>query len=386
MQLSERIARRRLNSMPETLVADWEKLDPSSHLNEPVGRGSVLERTLDSMEPLFDGDRPSNIVVWGPKGIGKSAIVISLLSKLTAEFTESRSKLYTATRSGSARDSPRFAYVDTRRASSRYKLYSRILEYLTGESVPERGFGTGDLETRIRSELAGSAGAVVAVDHVDETGVLDDESLVSALSTFENVSWITIGRTRPTATNLLAGAANIEVPTYRDHELIDLLTVRANKGLTTGITHAQARTITEWADGDAHDALAVLFTAALVASDAGRNTLQTGDIEAAIEQTPSTSASIGRVLSLRETKQDVLDALLELDGDHRKTIETTAEAIAVNSSLTQTTVRRYLYELANEGFLQRVEAESIPDGGGRKPSQLIPCFPAPVYRKLRSLE
>lgn len=386
MDLAERIARRRVNSTAEDLVADWEKLDPSVHLDEPVGRGSVLERILDAMEPLFRGEVPSNLAVWGPQGTGKSAIVVSLLSTLTDEFTESRSRLYTATRGGETRDRVRFAYADARRTSSEHKLYYSILEHLTPESVPERGIGTETLRDRIATELAGSPGAVVAIDHVGESEAIDQASLSTMATEFENAAWITIGRSSPESLSPGEMAAQVEVPAYRTHELIDLLTVRANRGLTAGVSHAQARRIAEWADGDAHDALVALFTAAMAARESGNAQVRDADVDVAIDRASPDAVPVGRVLALSENRQTVLETLFEIPEGRRETIETTADAIAANSSLTQTTVRRFLYELADDGFLEKVRTDATPPGGGRRATRLEPRFPVAVFRQLRSLE
>lgn len=382
MDLAERIARRRSNSTDEDLLADVEKLDPSRHLEEPVGRGSLFERFLDVLEPVFDGDLPSDVVVRGPGGAGKSAVVVALLSELSEELSGVRSGLYTTTRGGPAGDHVRFAYVDARRASSRHKLYYGVLESLTRESVPERGVGTGDLRERIRAELADTPGAVVAVDHLDENGELGGAAGELA-DEFDDVAWITIGRSDPAPPSQLA--AEIEVPPYRTHELVDLLTIRANRALTTGISHEQARRIASWAEGDAHDALACLFTAATAAQDAGHARVRDADIGLAIDRTPRDCAPVGRVLALSENRQAVLAALLDLSEERRGTIERTADAVAADSSLTRATVRRFLYELADQDLLEKVPADEPGPEGGRRPTRLEPRFPATVFRRLRSL-
>ncbi|WP_434531514.1 Cdc6/Cdc18 family protein (plasmid) [Haloarcula sp. NS06] len=385
MDLAERISRRRVSSTTEDIVANWEKLDPTIHLDEPVGRGSVLEQILDTLETLFNGELPPNLVVRGPAGVGKSAIVISLLSKLADELAESRSRRYTATRGGKRRDRIRFAYTDARHASSLHKLYHSVLEYLTNEPVPERGIGTDDLRERIESELTGTPGAVIAIDHADEGDMIDAATLKRLDEEFGNASLITIGRSDPQLITPGQMAAQIEVPAYRTHELIDLLTVRASHGLTSGITHAQARTITSWAEGDAHDALVALFTAAMSASESGHAQLRDADIKIGIDRSPLDGVSLGRVLTLSENKQVVLERLFDVPEEQRVSIETTAETIAANSALTKTTVRRFLYELADENVLKKVRAETAPGNNGRRPTRLEPLFPVAVFKQLRSL-
>jgi Fe2+ or Zn2+ uptake regulation protein len=84
------------------------------------------------------------------------------------------------------------------------------------------------------------------------------------------------------------------------------------------------------------------------------------------------------VLSLPENRQAVLDALLE--GGASGSIETIAGTVSAEMDLSTGTVTRFLYELAEDGILQRVEIGENEHG----PSGVVPRFPTMVYRKLRS--
>lgn len=363
-------------------MADWDPLDPTYHLDEPVGRGAMFERVLDTLEPLFDGELPPNCVVEGGAGAGKSAMLSALLSKLNDHFDESRTRRYTATRHGGTKDRPRFAYVDRHRATTRHKLYLRILEFVSDESVPNRGLGTDALETRIRDELAGSRGVVVVLDHVDESASVD-EGLEHVLGGFDNVAWVVVVRSHDRRLRPLRTASHIQIPPYRTHELVDLLTARANSGLTTGLTHSQARRVAEWADGDAHDAVAGLHAATLVARDAGHTRIHDADIEVGTKQVPREGVSLGRVLALRENHQQVLSTLLRLDDRQRLTVEAASDAVAAQTPLSRTTVRRYLYELLDTNVLKRGAHEMNRTNGGEPPNRLAPNFAAVVFESLR---
>jgi len=60
----------------------------------------------------------------------------------------------------------------------------------------------------------------------------------------------------------------VTVPAYRDHELVDVVTDRVSTGLAAGaLDHGAVRELADWADGNAHDALAALFGAAVLASE-----------------------------------------------------------------------------------------------------------------------
>jgi predicted transcriptional regulator len=97
---------------------------------------------------------------------------------------------------------------------------------------------------------------------------------------------------------------------------------------------------------------------------------------------PRDGADAAAVLALSENRKRVLDALLALDDEEAATIADAAAAIAARADPSEATVKRYLYELADEGVLARVPA--TVERGGREPSRVEPRFPTRVYRRLRA--
>lgn len=83
----------------------------------------------------------------------------------------------------------------------------------------------------------------------------------------------------------------------------------------------------------------------------------------------------------------MLRRLVDLDEAATESVDAAAEAItdAGSVDLPTGTVKRFLYELAEAGVVQRVTAPG--DGGaGRPPSRLEPRFPTLVFRRLYDLE
>ncbi|HMB49655.1 Cdc6/Cdc18 family protein [Natronoarchaeum rubrum] len=378
MDLSERIARRLETTSGGGFIVDESALNPAVHLPEPVGRGSVLEQVLDALGPVFDGECPQDIAVWGPSGGGKSAVLTALFSQLNESLGRSEDAIWTSTRGTAAVARAQFAYVDARRTDSDFQYYHAILESISPDPVPRRGVGTDELRERLNETVTERTGAVVvAVDHLSET----DDDVAHVRSLLEPVA---------AGTSLVIVAEepltewsgrSVEVPAYRPHALVDLLTERASYGLASGaVTHDQARRIADWADGDAHDALAALFGAAIAAQrdDAGR--VRERDVEAGIDAVPDDCVQIGRVLSLPENRRSVLAELLATDG-HRQPISDAAAAIGERTDLSPSTVQRYLYELAEDGLLTR-EAIEDRDSNGRQPTRVRPRFPTLVFERL----
>jgi len=389
MDIDARIKRRQRRTDGRRLVDDYESLSPVAHVEEPSDRGPLFERLLDHLDPVFDGQLPPNAYVSGPAGAGKSAVVTALFSHLDRLSTETRSIIHTSTRAATP-TSPAFAYVDLRETTSEFAFYHGVLDALVEESVPDHGISTADLRQRLHDLLGGSrTGVVVAVDHVCEPEGTSGETLVDRFAGLpSNVSWLAVGRRDPEAVVLTEyTATEIRVASYRRETLVDLLMTRASLGLTRqGLDHELARRIAEWADGNAHDAMAALFVAAVRATEDERTRLSEADVTAALEEVPRGSISLARVLALPTNKQLVLRELVDLDAGDRASVTATTEAIGAvpTVDLSPGTVKRYLYEMAEIGVVERVQSE-ITDGQGRPPSRVELRFPPTAFRRLYDL-
>ena len=102
---------------------------------------------------------------------------------------------------------------------------------------------------------------------------------------------------------------------------------------------------------------------------------------------PRPCASLGRVLALPPNRQRVLRALVELPEADRKSVDTATEAIVRSPriELSAGTVKRFVYELAEAGIVERVREETT-NGHGRPPSRVEPSFPTRVFRRLHDLQ
>ena len=389
MDIDARIKRRRRRTDDPRLIRDYESLSPLAHVEEPSGRGPVLERLLDHLDPVFDGHLPPNAYVHGPFGSGKSAVVTALFAHLRRLSTETRSVIHTSTRAASP-SVPGFVYVDLRETTSEFAFYRSVLDALVEEPIPEHGVSTTDIRTRLHDRLGASpTGVVVAVDHVDGSDDTDVDDLIDLLAGLpSNLSWLAVGRTPPDRTPLSEFTATaIRVDGYGQQALVDVVMARSSRGLVPqALDHALARRIAEWADGNAHDALAVLFVAADRANHEGRTRLTDGDAADAIDEIPRPSVSLGRVLTLPANELLVLRELVDLDAADRASVTATTEAIGSRPAvdLSPSTVKRYLYELAEAGIVERVPSER-EKGRGRPPSRIELRFPPTVFRRLYDL-
>lgn len=391
MDLKARIRRRQRSGEESRVVLDYDAISPVAHVEEPTGRGPVLERLLDYLDPVFDGRLPPNAYVWGPAGAGKSAVVTTLFAHMARLLSRSGPVIHTTTRAQTSR-APQFVYVDLRRADSPFGLYHAVLDAVQEGSVPSQGVGTDVVRSRLVDRLRPPRhAAVVAVDHVDEPGGLDLPTVRESFAPVaDSLSWVAVGRPPPTDLPSADGPPErIEVPTYEDHTLVDILTNRASEGLARQVLeHEQMRRLASWADGDAHDALSGLFGAADVATTGDHDRIYERDLETGMEYVPRPSVAVGRVLTLPENRQRVLRRLVDLDREAVRSVGAAAEAIAASPSvdLSEATVKRVLYELAEDGIVERVVSSGSTNGVGRPPSRIEPLFPTLVFRRLYDLQ
>jgi Cdc6-like AAA superfamily ATPase len=387
VNLEERILRRMRRGEGRRLVVDESALSPVWHPESPVGRGPTIERVLDGLDPVFEGRGPDDVHVYGPAGTGKSAIATALVDHLARHLSEPKDTIGTTTRAGSGTRLA-FAYVDAREATSEFEFYHRLLDGFVNESVPRRGISTEELRNRVENYLRGGRSVVVAFDHVDDADadhldrLLRSDDLVG-----RRTSWLTIGRDHPEDTHdELADSAAVSVPKYHRAELTDVVTNRVSAGLARdAMTHDQIRDLAEWADGDAHAALAALLGAVDAALGDETSVVEPSHLAAGKRSVPDDCVSLARVLALPANRQDVLLRLLDLGEDQRSSVSNAATEIAASSSLSESTIRRYLYEFAESGIVER-ETAADASGVGRPPSRVEPRFPTRAFTRLASVE
>lgn len=382
MNIDDRIERRLGYDAGAGVLVDLDAVSPVSHAESPTGRGPVFERLLDVFSPAFSGSLPPSTYVHGPKGSGKSAAVSALFDRLAAHSGPRRA-IQTATRAVEP-TLPGFVYVDARRGSTRFRLYHDVLSTIGDDPVPEHGIGTDELADELREGVRTGPEVVVAVDHTNEPETPDATTVVDWLTEVsEHIAPVCLGRDPPDAIEWEPEAAVAFEP-YRRHVLVELLTSRCSTGLgRDAISHDQIREVSEWADGDAHDALAAIAGAAISAERAGASTVRPVDLDAGIEGVPKPGAALGRVLALSESRRRLLYELVSLPEDDRESVSAATETIASRPAvdLSASTVRRVLYELADAGLLDRVTVRQS-GGKGRPPSRLVPRFPTLVFREL----
>jgi len=278
VNIDDRIERRLGYDVGAGVLVDIDAVSPMSHTESPVGRGPGIERLLDVFEPAFAGSLPPSAYVHGPKGSGKSAIVSALFQRL-ASHSGPRRAIQTSTRAVEP-TLPGFVYVDARRAPTRFRLYHAALDAVSDDPVPEHGIGTDELAESLREAVNTAPDLVVAVDHANEPETPSATTIVEWLTAVsDRVVPVCLGREKPAAIEWEPDEVVAFEP-YRRHVLVELLTSRCSTGLgRDALTHDQIREVSEWADGDTHDALAAVTGAAITAERAGASTVRPEDLD-----------------------------------------------------------------------------------------------------------
>ncbi len=382
MNIDDRIERRLGYDAGAGVLVDIDAVSPVAHLESPVGRGPAFERLLDVFSPAFSGSLPPSLYVHGPKGTGKTAVLSALFDRLAAHSAPRRA-IQTSTRAVEP-TLPGFTYVDARHASTRFRLYHAVLAEVSEDPLPEHGVGTDELADSLRRAVSSGPDVIIAVDHTNEPETPTATTVVEWLTDVSgHIVPVCLGRESPTAIGWDPDAT-VEFEPYRRHVLVELLTSRSSTGLgRDALTHDQIREVSEWAGGDAHDALAAITGAAISAERAGAKTVRPSDLDEGIDAVPKPCAALGRVLALSESRRRLLYELVSLPDSDRESVSTATETIASSPDvdLSASTVRRVLYELADAGLLDRVTVTQS-DGKGRPPSRLVPLFPTLVFREL----
>jgi len=139
-----------------------ELLNPDTVIDEDriVGRDSQLDDIINYLRPILQGNRPPNMLLYGPSGTGKS-LIINAVGEQVAELVESRGKRFG------------ILNVNCQKIKSHDRAVTSLVKHAATEAgvevgVPESGVST-DLKLERFYEIVGEEfdALVVILDEVD---------------------------------------------------------------------------------------------------------------------------------------------------------------------------------------------------------------------------
>lgn len=117
-------------------------------------RTNQVTSTAQILAPLLRSSRPSNLLIYGKTGTGKTAVVKHVLSRLSSTCT---------TRKISAK----FVYSNTRMAGTEYRVLAELATTI-GLSIPFTGLALSEVLSRVQNFMrASSLPTILVLDEID---------------------------------------------------------------------------------------------------------------------------------------------------------------------------------------------------------------------------
>lgn len=140
----------------KALFTDRNALSPEYIPQRLPFRDGQIESVAQVLAPVLHGTKPSNLLLYGKTGTGKTAVARYVLSKLKKEADT---------------ESLVIAYVNTRLANTEYRTlaeFARFLDLPAEKQIPFTGLSIGEVVDRIFTEIRSKGFNVILVlDEID---------------------------------------------------------------------------------------------------------------------------------------------------------------------------------------------------------------------------
>ncbi|WP_338599989.1 orc1/cdc6 family replication initiation protein [Sulfolobus tengchongensis] len=194
-------------------------------------REDQIRKIAGILAPLYRGERPNNIFIYGLTGTGKTAVSKFVLSNLYKKFPNKF----------------KYVYVNTRQTDTPYRVLADLLEAL-GVKVPFTGLSIAELYRRLVKAIKEySLQVVIVLDEIDAFVKKYNDDILYRLSRINSeiskgkVSFIGITNDVKFVDSLdprvksSLSEEEIVFPPYNAEELEDILRKRAQMALKPGV-------------------------------------------------------------------------------------------------------------------------------------------------------
>ena len=250
------------------IFKDKEKLLPEYIPETLPHRENEIKKLAEILIVALEGERPSNVLIYGLTGTGKTAVAKYVVKRLVEKADSVNAKLG-------------YAYVNTRKVDTTYRVLASIATSL-GLRIPTTGIAISEVYRRYINGLENWGGLhIVVLDEIDYYVKREGDDLLYKLvrinEELSRAKVVLIGITNdinfvetldPRIRSSL-GEEEIVFPPYDADQLFDILKQRAeqafNKGVIDDAVISYCAALAAREHGDARRALDLLRVAGEIA-------------------------------------------------------------------------------------------------------------------------
>ena len=342
---------------------------------EIVGRDEELQQYIAALQPVINGDQPSNIFLYGKAGVGKTACTRYLLDELKSDAAEYDIDVTTIR-------------TNCEDLSTSYQVAIQLVNELRAptDQLKPTGYPRRQVNEWLWDELDSVGGTIVIV--FDEVDHIEDDSILYQIPRARangNLSECRVGiigisndfKYRERLSSKVQSSLcekELQFPAYDANELRDILRQRAEIAFYDGVVPqeviAKCAAFGAKDAGDARQSLDLLMEAGDIAVEENATKLTEAHVDSARTALERSRIAEG-VAGLTQHGHLVLYALMMLheEGDtpaRARTIQERYEVIcdrAATDALVPRRMRDHLNELAMLGIASRVERNKGEVGG-----------------------
>ena len=250
------------------IFRDKEILHPEYIPETLPHREDEIRKLAEILIVSLKGERPSNVLIYGLTGTGKTAVAKYVVKRLVEKAPSFNAKIG-------------YAYVNTRKVDTTYRVLAAVASSL-GLKIPVTGIAISEVYRRYINGLENWAGLhIVILDEIDYYVRREGDDLLYKLVRINeelvNARVVLVGITNdinfvetldPRIRSSL-GEEEIVFPPYNAEQLLDILKQRAEKAFQPGVIEhsvlAYCAAIAAREHGDARRALDLLRIAGEIA-------------------------------------------------------------------------------------------------------------------------
>lgn len=321
------------------IFRDKEKLHPDYVPETLPHRENEIRRLAEIVVVALRGERPSNVLIYGLTGTGKTAVARYVMKNVSLKASQYGARLL-------------YTYVNTRKTDTTYRVLASIARS-TGLRVPSTGIAISEVYRRYIQALDNWGGIhIIVLDEIDYYVRREGDDLLYKLvrinEDLERARVTIIGITNdinfienldPRVRSSL-GEEEIVFPPYNAEQLRDILEQRAREAFYEGVVSGEiisyCAALAAKEHGDARRALDLLRVSGEIAEREGAEKITIEHVKKA-----SIELEVGRIYQAASTLP--LHAKLVL----RAAIDLVKKK---NSATTGEVYNQYLYIAETYGF------------------------------------